>query len=299
MENNIWNSDHCLYCVLTDPLPWWVIFQKLEKLNMVLNLKAHLVLGEGTVSVTLSLRRKVSWVWNFKNKISGNSLVVQWLGLCTFTAEDPGSIPGQGTKRKEGGNKDNYKKGGGCEKPDVPEQKMGAEPSQSLEQPRVSLFCENFSIIWCCMMWTAATVLRLLSGESLHTEPKQLWLGIVGCAEALEEVISCISLYLFWKRFLCKCIRGTSCFRSCVLNIGSIWALVSQIWPHQEVSINSFNCELQFYIRNTWLWCRQMMQLCNISLHHAVGLSRILNLRTLWWNRWKEGFNNPLSSLRN
>ena len=28
----------------------------------------------------------------------GNSLVVQWLGLCTFTAEGLGSIPGQGTK---------------------------------------------------------------------------------------------------------------------------------------------------------------------------------------------------------
>ena len=28
----------------------------------------------------------------------GNSLVVQWLGLCTFTAEDPGSIPGRETK---------------------------------------------------------------------------------------------------------------------------------------------------------------------------------------------------------
>ena len=29
----------------------------------------------------------------------GNSLVVQWLGLCTFTAEGPGSFPGQGTKK--------------------------------------------------------------------------------------------------------------------------------------------------------------------------------------------------------
>ena len=28
----------------------------------------------------------------------GNSLVLQWLGLCTFTAEGAGSIPGQGTK---------------------------------------------------------------------------------------------------------------------------------------------------------------------------------------------------------
>ena len=29
---------------------------------------------------------------------SGNSLAVHWLGLCTFTAEGPDSIPGQGTK---------------------------------------------------------------------------------------------------------------------------------------------------------------------------------------------------------
>ena len=28
----------------------------------------------------------------------GNSLVVQWLGLCAFSAEGQGSIPGQGTK---------------------------------------------------------------------------------------------------------------------------------------------------------------------------------------------------------
>ena len=27
-----------------------------------------------------------------------NSLAVQWLGLCAFTTEGPGSIPGQGTK---------------------------------------------------------------------------------------------------------------------------------------------------------------------------------------------------------
>ena len=30
--------------------------------------------------------------WGF-----GNSLVVQWLGLCTLTAKSPGSIPGSGT----------------------------------------------------------------------------------------------------------------------------------------------------------------------------------------------------------
>ena len=33
-----------------------------------------------------------------KKNSKGNSLVVQWLGLCTFTAEGPGLIPGQGTK---------------------------------------------------------------------------------------------------------------------------------------------------------------------------------------------------------
>ena len=32
------------------------------------------------------------------NKNWGNSLVVQWLGLRAFTAEDPGSIAGGGTK---------------------------------------------------------------------------------------------------------------------------------------------------------------------------------------------------------
>ena len=30
--------------------------------------------------------------------VLGNSLTVQWLGLCTFSAEGPGSIPSQGTK---------------------------------------------------------------------------------------------------------------------------------------------------------------------------------------------------------
>ena len=35
---------------------------------------------------------------NEKEVVSGNSLAVQWLGLCTFTAEGTGSIPGRGTK---------------------------------------------------------------------------------------------------------------------------------------------------------------------------------------------------------
>ena len=33
-----------------------------------------------------------------KKHCVGNSLVVQWLGLCAFTAESLGSVPGWGTK---------------------------------------------------------------------------------------------------------------------------------------------------------------------------------------------------------
>ena len=33
-----------------------------------------------------------------KKSTSGNFLAVQWLGLCTFTAEDLGSVPSRGTK---------------------------------------------------------------------------------------------------------------------------------------------------------------------------------------------------------
>ena len=33
-----------------------------------------------------------------KIKDQGNSLVVQWLGLCALTAKGPGSIPGWGTE---------------------------------------------------------------------------------------------------------------------------------------------------------------------------------------------------------
>ena len=37
-------------------------------------------------------------VYLLKKLLIGNSLAVQWLGLHTFTAKGPGSIPGQGTK---------------------------------------------------------------------------------------------------------------------------------------------------------------------------------------------------------
>ena len=41
-------------------------------------------------------------IWAFKKWLYlENSLVVQWLGLCDFTAEDPGSIPCWGTKTEQ------------------------------------------------------------------------------------------------------------------------------------------------------------------------------------------------------
>ena len=36
--------------------------------------------------------------WYDLKEICGNSLAVQWLGLCTSTAGGPGSIPGWGAK---------------------------------------------------------------------------------------------------------------------------------------------------------------------------------------------------------
>ena len=35
---------------------------------------------------------------NPKESRAGNSLAVQWLGLCALTAKGPHSIPGQGTR---------------------------------------------------------------------------------------------------------------------------------------------------------------------------------------------------------
>ena len=38
------------------------------------------------------------WCWIWKSYGIGTSLAVQWLRLCSSTAEDKGLIPGQGTK---------------------------------------------------------------------------------------------------------------------------------------------------------------------------------------------------------
>ena len=36
--------------------------------------------------------------FSYKDTSPGNSLVVQWIGLCAFTAKGQGSIPARGTK---------------------------------------------------------------------------------------------------------------------------------------------------------------------------------------------------------
>ena len=40
----------------------------------------------------------ITYTWHLKYDTYGNSLTVQWLGLCAFTAEGLGSISGRGTK---------------------------------------------------------------------------------------------------------------------------------------------------------------------------------------------------------
>ena len=42
--------------------------------------------------------KKFFMIFLFSRVYSGNSLAVQWLGLCAFTAEGPGSVPGQETR---------------------------------------------------------------------------------------------------------------------------------------------------------------------------------------------------------
>lgn len=37
-------------------------------------------------------------MYGHKNRVRGNSLLVQWLGLCVLTAKGLGLIPGQGIK---------------------------------------------------------------------------------------------------------------------------------------------------------------------------------------------------------
>ena len=46
---------------------------------------------------SMGLRARAHTHTPFKNHPPGNSLAVQWLGVCIFTAEGRGSIPGRGT----------------------------------------------------------------------------------------------------------------------------------------------------------------------------------------------------------
>ena len=65
------------------------------------------VLTTGAVLLLLLITGVTAIIWRqpqnpsplyFKVGDLGSSFVVQWLGLCAFTALGPGSIPGQGTK---------------------------------------------------------------------------------------------------------------------------------------------------------------------------------------------------------
>lgn len=49
------------------------------------------------VNTEAAMRNQLSPTKLGIQKAPGNSLVVHWLWLCTFTAEGPGSTPGQGT----------------------------------------------------------------------------------------------------------------------------------------------------------------------------------------------------------
>ena len=44
------------------------------------------------------LKKKNCYVYKCKKKRLGDFLAIQWLGLCTYTTEDIGSIPSRGTK---------------------------------------------------------------------------------------------------------------------------------------------------------------------------------------------------------
>ena len=48
-------------------------------------------------AISMLKRSKETGEMSFKKYVSGTSLVVQWLRLCTSTAGGPGSSPGQGT----------------------------------------------------------------------------------------------------------------------------------------------------------------------------------------------------------
>ena len=53
-----------------------------------------------TVSPVLKERKSNIWVLTvqFKDKVGGNALLVQWLGLQALTAKGPASVPGWETK---------------------------------------------------------------------------------------------------------------------------------------------------------------------------------------------------------
>ena len=66
-----------------------------ERLSLHLNVRPETIKFPGESSLMLVLHNDF---FGHDSLRHGNSLVVQWLGLCTSTEGDTSSIPGQGTK---------------------------------------------------------------------------------------------------------------------------------------------------------------------------------------------------------
>ena len=77
--------------------PWLLCVSGLET-----GVKMGLPVGnDGILDQCYHNRDREKEIWDMFDKqwkAQGNSLAVQWLGLCAFTAEGLGSIPGQETK---------------------------------------------------------------------------------------------------------------------------------------------------------------------------------------------------------
>ena len=84
--------------------------------------------GPGTVLSAVQASRFIL-MSVLKEGLSGNSLAVQWLGLCASTPGGTGSIPGRGTKIPQATRKTKIKE---RLKPEVQKWKQGPE---QLEQP--------------------------------------------------------------------------------------------------------------------------------------------------------------------
>ena len=143
----------------------------------------------------------------------GNFLVVQWLGLCAFIVEDPGSIPGWGTK--------------------IPQatwhgQKKRNDPKWCLLGPFSSL-CLCYSI---------------LTEKSLHSSMPRFWHLPGGFGDVVLQTPgeTCVvdggaDVSSSWERNI---LRGTSGYWD-NMPFPLLWVLVikSRIWLFQRVILQS------------------------------------------------------------